>query len=70
MIFSWVYVSLGGRPEGGRAKQSLVPRLAVCSDPSPHRAGIDAEELGDFFGRVPLQHALDGQEAATFQFRG
>jgi hypothetical protein len=42
----------------------------VCGDPAPDRAGIDAEELGDFLSRVPIQDAPDGQEAAMFQFRG
>jgi hypothetical protein len=41
----------------------------MYGDPPPHGAGIDAEELGDLLGRVPLLDALDGQEAAMFQFR-
>jgi hypothetical protein len=69
MIFSWVYVNLGGRPAAGRAEQARAARLAVGGDPAPHRAGIDVEELGDVLGRVPRQDALNGQEAAMFQFR-
>ena len=49
--------------------QTRPTRLSIRGDPAPHRAGIDAEELGDLLGRVPLQDALDGKEATMFQFR-
>jgi hypothetical protein len=48
----------------------LLPApLPVCGDPTPDRPGIDAQEIGDFFGGVSLQNPLDGEEAAMFQFR-
>ena len=42
------------------SNQTLFTNLPELSDPSPHRAGIATEEVGDFLGRVPLQNALDG----------
>jgi len=48
--------------------QARPARLAIRGDPTPYRAGIDVEELGDLLGRVPLQDALDG-EKATCQWK-
>lgn len=57
-----------GRPARGRlGDQAVLAGLPVCRDPTPHRARSDAEELGDLFDRVPLQDALDGQEATMLQ---
>ena len=68
-IFSWVRVNLGGRPGTGRARRPSPPSFAVRGDPTPDRAGIDAEELGDLLRRVSLEDSLDGEKAAMFQFR-
>jgi hypothetical protein len=64
---------LGGRqlalpPGGGAGEQAVLAALPGRGDPTPDRAGVDAEELGNFLGGVTLQEALDGEEAAMFQF--
>lgn len=57
-----------GRPTYNRpSNQTLFTNLPELSDPSPHRAGINSKEVGDFLSRIPLQNALDGQAATMFQ---
>ena len=58
---------LGGPTYNGPSNQTLFTNLPELSDPPPHRAGINAEEVGDFLSRVSLQNALDGQAATMFK---
>jgi hypothetical protein len=41
-----------------------------CGKPAADAARIDAEELGDFLGRVALQNTLHGKKTPAFQFSG
>ena len=59
-----------GRPSRrGAGEETLPTLLPVRGDPTPHRAGVDPEELGNLPGGVPIEDPLHGAESAVFQLR-
>jgi hypothetical protein len=60
---------LGRAARGGVGPQAPLALPPGCGDPAADRPGIDAEDLGDLLGGIPLQDAWDGKQSAAFEFR-
>src|SRR5512135_1312074 len=54
----------------GAGPQALRASVPERGEPPPYRPGRDAEELGDFVGRVPFEGSLDGELTAMLQLVG
>ena len=66
---------LGGRQLGwttrGRSRRRACrATLLGGGKPAADTAGIDAEEISNFLGGVPLGHALDSEKPPALQFSG
>lgn len=68
LIFSWVSVSLGGRPGEERASRPCSPPCR-CGDPTPDGTGVDVEGLGNLLGGGSVEDASDSEQAAMLQLR-